>query len=59
MGVDYLMRYITNQDSLLRVKDPHAIRIRSAYGNQKSVHNYKFSDKELQSIIAYLQHTAG
>ena len=55
LGRDYLKLYITKQDSLLAAKDEYAVKIKRVYGNGASVHNYLFTDEQLDSIIYYLQ----
>ncbi len=53
-GAPYLKLYITKQDSLIEAKNEYALKIKESYGNLASVHNYKFSDEQLNTIIAYL-----
>ena len=55
LGAPYLKLYITKQDSLLKVKNEYALKIKTIYGNLASVHNYKFSDEQLNAIIVYLR----
>jgi cytochrome c1 len=55
LGTSYLKLYITKQDSLIEAKNEYALKIKKSYGNLASVHNYKFSDEQLNAIMAYLK----
>lgn len=55
LGEKYLRLYLTRQDSLMLAKDKYAVQIKSAYHNRENSHNFKFSSKELDAIIAYLK----
>ena len=56
LGDQYLMLYLTKQDSLIAAKDKHAIDIKTAYNNQGNSHNFNFTRPELDAIIAFLDY---
>jgi len=54
-GEDYLKLYITKQDSLIKVKNKYALELKRVFGNLANAHNFKFSNQQLNAIIAYLK----
>jgi hypothetical protein len=54
LSPNYFKLYVTKQDSLIKRKDKYALQLKTAYGIQGNVHNFTFSDTELNAIIAYL-----
>ncbi|PVD52444.1 hypothetical protein DC498_10080 [Terrimonas sp.] len=54
LGENYLRLYITRQDSLTNIKDPYAMQLKEEYKMANS-HNFKYSKKELDDLIAYLR----
>ncbi len=59
VGEDYLKLYVTKQDSLIKIKNKYALELKRAFGNLANVHNFKFSNEQLNSIIAYLKKYSG
>jgi mono/diheme cytochrome c family protein len=55
VGEDYLKLYVTKQDSLITAKNKYALELKRVFGNLANVHNFKFSDEQLNAIIAYLK----
>lgn len=55
MGIDYLKKFITNQDSLTTTKDIYATRIKGDYGNVGNSHNFEYSNTELNNLIEYIK----
>jgi len=55
VGINYLKLYLTKQDSLIKAKDKYAIELKKAYGNTGNIHNFHFSDDQLNAIVAYLR----
>jgi len=55
LGVPYLKLYITKQDSLLAISDKYAKAVKEEYGNMGNSHNFKFSEFELEALIAYMK----
>jgi mono/diheme cytochrome c family protein len=55
VGESYLKLYLTRQDSLIKAKDKYALELKGEFGNLTSVHNFKFSNDQLNAIIAYLK----
>ena len=59
VGVNYLKLYLTRQDSLIKAKDQYALEVKRVFGNLGNSHNFYFSDKQLNAIIAYLEKYSG
>ncbi len=55
VGTDYLKIYLTKQDSLLKAKDEYALKIKEFWGNNGTIHNFNFTEKELNLLIGYLK----
>ncbi|TAI46951.1 c-type cytochrome [Flagellimonas allohymeniacidonis] len=55
VGVEYLKLYITKQDSLLNAKDEYALALKNEWGNNGTVHKFKYSDAEFEFLIEYLK----
>lgn len=55
VGTDYLKIYLTKQDSLLQAKDKHALEIKEFWGNNGTIHNFNFTENELNLLIEYLK----
>ncbi|HET6996935.1 MAG TPA: cytochrome c [Chitinophagaceae bacterium] len=55
VGLNYLKLYLTKQDSLIKSKEEYALELKRRFGNLASVHNFEFSDEQLNAIIAYLK----
>ncbi|WP_452600900.1 hypothetical protein [Pontimicrobium sp. MEBiC06410] len=55
MGIDYFKEFITNQDSLINVKDTYTTKIKNNYGNLANSHNFKYSNSELNNLIEYIK----
>lgn len=51
---DYLIAFISNEDSLLKMKDPYVTRLVEVYkvwGN----HQYKYTEEEFHNLFEYLK----
>jgi len=55
LGSNYLKLYMTKQDSLTEAKNEYALKVKQAFGNMGNSHNFKFSDEQLNAIIAFLK----
>lgn len=55
VGTDYLKKYLTKQDSLLKAKDEYALEIKEFWGNNGTIHNFNFTENELNLLIEYLK----
>ncbi|MBO0322937.1 c-type cytochrome [Muricauda sp. CAU 1633] len=55
MGEEYLILYLTKQDSLIENKDKLALAIKKEWGNQPNNHNFNYSKQDLKSLIEYLK----
>lgn len=55
VGKDYLKLYLTKQDSLIKAKNNYALELKRTFGNLANVHNFIFSNDQLNAIIAYLE----
>ncbi len=55
VGENYLMLYITKQDSLIMAKDKYAVNVKEAFNNQGNSHNFKYTEKQLKELIEYLR----
>ena len=54
MDVSYFQAYITNQDSLILAKHKRVMNIMKEFGTTKSNHNFKYTKRNLQNLIAFL-----
>jgi len=54
LGANYPKIYITKQDSLIKANDEYALEAKQAFGNMGNSHNFRFSDEQLNAIIAFL-----
>jgi cytochrome c2 len=59
VGPAYLKLLITKQDSLLKAKDKYNLKLKEVFGRSANTHNYRFSDDQLNAIIAFLQKYSG
>ncbi|TMI74336.1 MAG: cytochrome c [Bacteroidetes bacterium] len=59
VGESYLKLYVTRQDSLIKAKDKYALELKREFENLATVHNFKFSNEQLNAIIAYLKKYSG
>ncbi len=55
VGENYIKLYLTRQDSLVKAKDKYTLEQKKTFGNLDNSHNFDFSDKQLNAIIAYLK----
>jgi mono/diheme cytochrome c family protein len=55
VGEDYLKLYVTKQDSLIKAKNKYALELKKVFGNLANAHNFKFSNQQMNAIIAYLK----
>ncbi len=55
VGKNYLGRFITNQDSLVSIKDHYAMKMKEEYVNLANSHNFKYSPDTLAGIIEDLK----
>lgn len=50
---NYLFDFITKQDSLLKVKDSYALKLRNEWNTTPFVHQYHLSNKEIKALLIY------
>ncbi|AUC76406.1 c-type cytochrome [Olleya sp. Bg11-27] len=55
VGHNYFKAFITNQDSLVKIKDIYAIKVKEEYNYTANAHNFKYSEKEINGIIEYIK----
>ncbi len=55
VDTSYFKKYLTRQDSLIRVKDKYALSVKESYGNMGNSHNFKFDTLELLGLVEYLK----
>lgn len=55
VGEEYLIKYLTKQDSLINSNDKYALKLKEVYGNAGNSHNFKYDDEQLLSLIEYLR----
>ncbi len=54
LSVNFLSKFITNQDSLIKTKNEEAEKILEFFGDIYN-HNFKFNEEETKSIIYYIK----
>lgn len=51
---DFLINYITKQDSLLKNRNKDALAIKEWSNNNSYLHSFNFNDREIKAILYYL-----
>ncbi|WP_435261833.1 c-type cytochrome [Tenacibaculum sp. nBUS_03] len=52
---DFLKRYLTNQDSLLKNGNKTALELKEIWNNSPYIHKFEMNENEIKSIIYYLK----
>jgi hypothetical protein len=55
VGRNYLILYLTKQDSLITAKDSYALELKKNWSQMGNSHNFIYSEHQLNALIEYLK----